>query len=251
MRVLITRPGKQAEAFAQKLSSIGAEPFLLPAIEINPLADTTILDRALSRLNSYDWMVLTSTNGVEAVFERMAAIGVVQPASLRLAAVGPKTAGRLEEHGFAVDFMPGRYTGEAIVPGLGDLRGRWVLLPTADIATNALPRAIEAAGGVAHVITAYHTLPADPDPVGLAALQDGVDVLTFTSGSSARNFVLLVRNAGLDPFDLPGKPKVACIGPKTAGVAADLGFLVEIIAENYTIDGLVAAINESITRTPS
>lgn len=251
MRVLITRPGNQADAFAEKLSSIGAEPILMPTIEINPVADTTILDRALSRLNCYDWMVLTSTNGVEAVSGRLAALGVTLPGSLRVAAVGPRTAALLEERGFTVDFMPGQYTGEKIVPGLGDLRGRWILLPTADIAADTLSAAIQERAGVAHVITAYHTLPAGPDPVGLAALKDGLDVLTFTSGSSARNFVLLVRNAGLDPFDLPGKPKVACIGPKTAAVACGLGFHVEIIADQYTIDGLVAAIKENAARTTS
>lgn len=250
MRILITRPREQAEELAKGLSSIGAEAIYLPTIEIQPVTDTTILDRALSRLQCYDWLVLTSTNGVEAVFERMAALGVTaRPENLHVAAVGPKTASKLEQKGLSVDFIPQAYTGETIVPGLGDLRGRWVLLPTTDIAPDTLPKAIEESGGIAHVVTVYRTLPANLDPDGLAALKTGIDVLTFTSGSSAQNFVSLAREAGLDPMHLPGKPKVACIGPKTAQVAQELGFTVEIIADPYTIEGLVTAIETCLTRT--
>jgi len=245
MRVLITRPSHQVNDFAKRLDAIGAEALFLPTIEIKPVADTTILDRALSRLHCYDWLVLTSANAVEVVLERLADLGVRSlPENLRVAAVGPKTASKLKDQGISIDFVPQKYLGEAILPGLGDLRERWVLLPTADIAHNTLPKAIEAGGGIAHVITVYSTLPADPDPKGLIALRDGVDVITFTSGSTARNFVTLVQNAELDPFNLPGKPKVACIGPKTAQAAREVGFHVDIVAEDHTVDGLVEAIQK-------
>jgi len=245
MRVLITRPRHQADEFAKRLDAIGAEALFLPTIEIKPIADTTILDRALSRLHCYDWLVLTSANAVWVILERLAVLGVSSlPGNLRVAAVGPKTASKLKDQGISIDFMPQQYLGEAILPGLGDLRGRWVLLPTADIAPNTLPKAIEASGGVAHVVTVYCTLPADPDPKGLEALRSGIDVITFTSGSTARNFVTLTQNAELDPFNLPGKPKVACIGPKTARVAGEVGFNVDIVADDHTVDGLVRAIQK-------
>jgi uroporphyrinogen-III synthase len=244
MRVLVTRPQKHAPEFARALSAIGAQAFFLPTIEIRPVADTSTLDQAISRLNCYDWLVLTSANAVDVFVERKDALGIESlPSDLRVAAVGPKTAARLMIEDITPDFIPQEYVAEAILPGMGELRGRWVLLPTADIAHDTLPRAIQAADGIAHVITAYHTLPAEPDPQGFAALKAGVDVITFTSGSAVRNFVVLARRAGLDPLRLPGNPGIACIGPKTAQAAREAGFRVDIVAESYTVDGLVEAIS--------
>ncbi|HBX68174.1 MAG TPA: hypothetical protein DEH25_01970 [Chloroflexi bacterium] len=243
MRVLITRPVEQTADFAAALRAIGAQPVFLPAITIRPVEDTSALDHSLARLDHYSWLILTSANAAEIILERMNSLRIgAPPQSLRLAAIGPKTAAKLEAGGLHPDFIPDQYIAEAILPGLGDLMDRWVLLPLADIADDTLPNAIEAAGGIAHVIEAYHTLPAEPEPEGLAALRLGVDLLTFTSGSTVRNFFALVQSAGLDPLNLPGSPKVACIGPKTAQTARDLGFTVDLIADPYTSDGLVAAI---------
>jgi uroporphyrinogen-III synthase len=244
MRILITRPRQKAARFADALRTIGAEAVILPCIEIEPVQDTTLLDHALSRLGCYDWLVFTSVNAVEVVGERLADLGVeLQPGIPHLAAVGPQTAVGLQERGAQVDYVPEEFLAEAVLPGLGDLKGRWVLLPTADIADNNLPDAIQSADGVAHVITAYRTLPAIPDPKGLAGLQEGVDVVTFTSGSTVRNFITICRTAGLDPHALPGSPVIACIGPKTAQVALEAGFVIDIIPDEYTVDGLVGAIN--------
>jgi uroporphyrinogen-III synthase len=243
MRVLITRPRNKTADFAAALDLIGAEPVYLPCIEIKPVPDTTLLDRALNQLHCYDWLIFTSANAVEAVWKRMAALGVKSlPQDLHLAAVGPKTADCLQAHGLYPDFVPSEYTSARILPGLGSLNKRWVLLPSADIADDHLPRAIQTMDGVAHVITAYKTLPPEPDSQGLAELRQGVDVITFTSGSTVRNFVSLVRDAGLEPFTLPGKPRIACIGPKTADAARETGFKVDIMAKEYTVDGLVKAI---------
>ena len=248
MRVLITRPRPNAPEFASALRKIGAEAVLLPCIAIEPVSETGLLDRALSRLDCYDWLVFTSANAVEVVSERLDALGLeLTPGNPRLAAVGPKTAASLQDHGLSPDFVPiEEYIAEAILPGLGELSGRWVLLPAADIADDRLPCAIQAADGVAHVITAYRTLPAAPDAAGLAGLRDGVDVITFTSGSSVRNFITITRDAGLNPHDLTGSPQIACIGPKTAQAAREAGFKVDIVPDEYTIDGLVAAISPCI-----
>jgi uroporphyrinogen-III synthase len=94
------------------------------------------------------------------------------------------------------------------------------------------------------VITAYHTIPAYPDPNGIQALRSGVDIVTFTSGSTARNFITLVQNAGLDPFHLPGDPLISCIGPKTAMAVREAGFRVDVVAQDYTVEGLIAAIQQ-------
>ena len=140
---------------------------------------------------------------------------------------------------------------EAILPGLGNLNDPRVLLPMADIAHDTLPNAIQKENGNAHVITAYHTLPAEPDPEGLSALADGVDLITFTSGSTARNFVELVKRAGLNPFHLKGDPEIACIGPKTSQTAQELGFTVDIVARTYTVDGLVQEIASYLIKNNS
>lgn len=252
MRVLITRPRAQANAFAEALQTIGAEPIFLPTIAIQPVADTTALDSAISQLVEYDWLILTSANAADVVLRRMAALGIGSPPpNLRVAAIGPKTTAKLQEGGINPNFVPDQHIAEAIFPGLGDLNNRRVLLPTADIAADTLPNAIQVANGIAHVITAYRTVPAELDSKGVAALRTGVDVITFTSGSTVRNFMTLVKHSGLDPLNLTNNPKIACIGPKTADTAQELGFPVDIIAEPHTTDGLVTQIKNHLMQTAS
>ena len=252
MRVLITRPKAQAAAFADELRQIGAEAIFFPTIEIKPVDDPICLDRALSQLECYDWMVLTSANAASVVVERMADLGIgTLPEKLSVAAIGPITAARLKESSISPDFVPDQHIAEAILPGLGNLRDRWVLLPMADIAHDTLPNAIQNVDGIAHVITAYHTVSAEADPKGLAALQAGVDIVTFTSGSTARNFCTLLRKAGFDPLNLPGNPLIACIGPKTERVARKLGFSVAIFANPHTTAGLAEAIRKHAEFIPS
>lgn len=242
-RVLVTRPQAQAEEFVAALRQAGAEPVCFPVIAIGAVPDTAALDRALGKLACYDWLVLTSVNGVAAVWERFAALDIsALPPGLRVAAIGPKTAEALRSRGVNPDFVPQEYIAEAIVPGLGDLRGRWVLLPRAELARPDLAIAIRQAGGIPHEIVAYRTLPADPEAEGLAALRQGVDILTFTSSSTVRNFIAIVAAAGLDPRNLPGDPVVACIGPITADTARQEGLRVDVVAEEYTTAGLLAAL---------
>jgi uroporphyrinogen-III synthase len=250
MRVLITRPRAQAARFSNALHQIGAQAVFFPTIEIKPVDDPVCLDLALYQLDSYDWMIFTSANAADVILNRLSNLGIEIPSQkLNVAAIGSKTAARLKDGGIFPDFVPDQYIAEAIIPGLGDLRGRWVLLPMADIAHDTLPSAIRSLDGVAHVVTAYHTVPAEPDPVGLAALQEGVDIITFTSGSTVRNFCALLRNVGLDPLQLPGDPVIVCIGPKTSQIANESGFRVDIVADPHTTDGLVAAIQNHMIRT--
>ncbi len=241
-RILITRPRAQSTAFAAALTAAGFEPIYFPVIEIRPMDDNTALDRALLKLACYDWVVFTSVNGVEAVWEHLPPLPMGEGLGVRVAAIGPKTADALRARGVNPDFVPDEYVAEAILPGLGDLRGRWVLLPRAEIARKALPNAIAKADGVAHEIAVYHTLPAEPDPAGLAALRSGVDVVTLTSPSTVQNFVAIVRQHGLDPLRLPGNPMFACIGPITEQAARDEGLNNLVMADEYTTEGLIRVI---------
>lgn len=253
MKVLITRPRTQSASFAASLIEAGFEPVFFPVIETRPVEDNVALDRAIAKLNCYDWVVFTSANGVDVFFDRL--LKTIQPtetdalfSTIKVAVIGPKTAQALQKHGIKPDFMPTEYFAEAILPGLGDLRGRWVLLPRAEIARKELPDAISEAGGVAHEIHIYQTVPALLDQDGLAALKSGVDVITFTSSSTVENFVELSRQAGLDPLNLPGHPVIACIGPITQKTAQDFGYVDLLVAEEYTSEGLVKLLHSLVKR---
>jgi len=240
-RILVTRPRAQADSFVEGLRTAGFEPIYFPVIEIRSIEDNSELDQALVQINKYDWVVFTSVNGVEVVFDRLEKYSSLPP----VAAIGPKTAEALKARGVTPDFVPEEYVAEAILPGLGDLRGKWVLLPRAEIARKALPEAIVNAGGTAHEIAVYKTLPVQPDPEGLAALKSGVDWITFTSPSTVRNFVEIIRQQKLDPFKLTGNPKIACIGPITECAAKDEGYQVDLVAEKYTTEGLINALSNA------
>jgi uroporphyrinogen-III synthase len=272
-RILITRPRAQADDFAEKLRNAGFEPIFFPVIEIQPIDDNVALERALTKLECYDWLVFTSVNAVDVVFSVIARSGAasatttlaphdllskssageqspVNDAQLlrtdippKVAAIGPKTAEALKARGITPDFVPDEYVAESILPGLGDLRGKWVLLPRAEIARKALPKAIFAAGGIPHEIAVYKTLPVQPSPEGIEALKSGVDVITLTSPSTVQNFIAIARQNGLDPFSLPGNPLFACIGPITKQAAREEGLVNLVTAKEYTTEGLVEAIS--------
>ena len=260
MKILITRPRAQADDFAEKLRSAGFEPISFPVIEIQPIGNNVALERALEKLNCYEWVVFTSVNAVDVVCspspltplprgegdssrERFPSpFGRGQGEGIRVAAIGPKTAEALRKHSIEPDFVPEEYVAEAILPGLGDLQGKWVLLPRAEIARAELPKAILSRGGIAHEITVYRTLPAEIDMDGFKALKSGVDVITFTSASTVENFVAVTRQHNLDPLNLPNNPLVACIGPITEQAAKEAGFQNLVVAKEYTTDGLIEAI---------
>jgi uroporphyrinogen-III synthase len=241
-RILITRPRAQAADFAGKLRMAGFEPIFFPVIEIQPIENNIALERALAKVDCYDWVVFTSANAVNVVFERHWQLASGGKNVVKFAAIGPKTAEALRDRGIPPDFVPDEYVAESILPGLGDLRGKWVLLPRAEIARKALPEAICEAGGIAHEIAVYKTLPVQADPVGLAALRTGVDVVTLTSPSTVQNFAAMARRHGFDVLSLPGDPLFACIGPITEQAAREEGLVNLVAATEYTTEGLIAVI---------
>lgn len=243
MKVLITRPRSQADDFADKLRFAGFEPIYFPVIEIRPIEDNVALDRALEKLNCYEWVVFTSANAVNVVLDKFSPSLKGTGPSVKFAAIGPKTAEALQVRGVTTDYVPEEYVAEAILLGLGDLVGKWVLLPRAEIARKALPEAIFNAGGIAHEIAVYKTLPAQPDPDGIVALKAGVDVVTLTSPSTVQNFVVIAKQHGLDPLNLPTNPIFACIGPITEQAAKEEGLVNLVVAKEYTTDGLTEVIS--------
>jgi uroporphyrinogen-III synthase len=241
-RILVTRPRAQADSFVEGLRAAGFEPIYFPVIEIRSVEDHSELDQALEQINKYDWVVFTSVNGVEAVFGRLEKHSLLP----HVAAIGPKTAQALKARGVIPDFIPEEYIAEAILPGLGDLRGKRVLLPRAEIARKALPEAITKAGGMAHEIAVYKTLPAQPDAEGLAALKAGVDVVTLTSPSTVQNFVAIAKLNGLEPLNLPNNPLFACIGPITEQAAREEGLSNLVVAKEYTAEGMIQILSDLV-----
>lgn len=243
MKVLITRPRTQADEFAEKLRSAGFEPILFPVIEIQSIENNTELENAIRNIEKYAWIVFTSTNAVDVVFSLTPTpLPLGEGQGVRVAAIGPKTADALREHNIEPDFIPNEYIGEAIMSGLGDVKDRWILLPRAEIAREELPEAISKAGGIAHEIIVYKTIPAETDRVGLNALKSGVDIITFTSESTVENFIVTCTLNELDPLNLPNNPLIACIGPITEQAAREAGFQNIIVAKEYTTDGLIEEI---------
>lgn len=241
MKVLITRPRAQATDFAERLREAGFEPIFFPVIEIKEIVDNQQLDAAISNIAKYDWIVFTSVNTVDVILKNIQNESVLSV--VKVAAVGPKTADALRKHNIEPDFIPDEYVGEAILSGLGNVKNKWILLPRAEIARKELPEAIVKAGGIAHEITVYRTLPAEVDVKGLSALKSGVDVVTFTSASTVENFVAMMRQNKLDPLNLPNHPLFACIGPVTEKAAREAGFSNLFVAKEYTTDGLIQIIS--------
>ena len=241
-RVLVTRSRRQASSLSRLLAERGARPVELPAIDIQALVDTTALDTAIDGLANYDWVVFTSTNGVEAFFQRLRSLGrdARTLANLRISAIGPATARALEDRGI----VPNAYTGADLVNGFAnqDTAGKRFLLPRADIADSELADGLTRLGAEVHEVTAYHTVPAT-DAITRARemlLSGEIDVITFTSSSTVSNLVAAFGGARPETNGVLG----ACIGPKTAETANKAGLKVDVVAREHTIPGLVAAIEE-------
>ncbi len=245
-RVVVTRARAQAGELGRELESLGAEVLEFPTIEIKTPGDFESLDGAIRDLDSFDWLVFTSVNGVEAFVERLGHHGLdlrAVPRGARVAAIGPATAERVEAAGLRVDMMPEEYRAEALIEVLqGDsLAGKRVLIPRAKVAREILPEKLREAGAEVVVPPAYESVPSNEGRERLRELLENgeVDCVTFTASSTVENFVRAF-DGGADK--LLSEAKVACIGPITANTARGYGLRVDVEAAEYTIPGLVDAV---------
>ena len=242
-RVLVTRARAQASGFIRRLQTLGAIPIAFPTIRVAPPTDQyAALDAALRQLATFDWVVFTSVNGVMHVWRRLAAVGLDGHAlaPVRLAAIGPTTARALITRGRRADVVPDRYIAEALLDTMPHPAGQRFLLPRADGARDMLRTGLEAAGATVVAVHAYRTVVAEPASEALAALEHGVDILTFTSSSTVRNF--LTQVGAEHAKALAARARVVAIGPITADTARELGLRVDVVATEHTIAGLVAAL---------
>lgn len=244
-RVLVTRPRAQASDLVAALEAWGARPVLFPTVEIRSPVDPGPIDRAVVHLRDYDWLVFTSANAVEAVFDRLGAAPALS-LGLRIAAIGPATAAEIRRRGARVDFVPSAYLGSQLGRELPDVNGRRVLLPQGDQAGDELRHALTGRGARVEVVEAYRTAPPErADPRELADLAMGVDAAVFTSGSAVRHlFGLLGDDA--TRMALRGAV-IACIGPVTAGVAKALGLEVHIEPAEHTVPAVARALQTRLS----
>lgn len=244
LRVLVTRARQQASALSSCLAELGAVPLEYPTIEIRPVDDPAPFDAALRDIRSFAWVVFTSTNGVDAFWERLLASGqdARALAASRICAIGPSTAAVLAAHGIMADWMPREFVTDSILDGFKAyaLDGANVLLARADIAPPLLANGLREQGAVITEVTAYRTVPSSESRTRLLAAleQRTIDVVTLTSSSTARN---LVDGIG-GRLDLLDGLTVASIGPVTSKTARELGLTVHVEAEVHTIPGLVDAL---------
>jgi uroporphyrinogen III methyltransferase / synthase len=238
-RVVVTRARAQASELARRLAALGADPVELPAIRIVPRIDTDEVRMAVESLHTYALVCLTSTNGVQLLFEAMAAQGrdARALANAGVAAIGAGTEAALAAHGVIADIVPERFVGEELVDALAklDLEGKPVLVARAAEARELLPDALRKRGAKVDVVTLYETVPEQPDPEEVERAREA-DFITFTSSSTVRNYLDAAGNG------VPKGARVVSIGPVTSQAAREAGLEVDIEADRHDIDGLVEAL---------
>ncbi len=246
--VIVTRARPQASRLTKELEKLGAAVQEIPAITFTAPSDHyAAIDKAIADLNRYNWIVFTSMNGVSQFFDRLHQAGKDTRALgyARIATIGTATAEALKTYGVHADLIPGEYCAEGMLESFkGQLPPHAkVLIPRAEVAREVLPDGLREMGAEVDVVPAYQTVTADTDGGELAKkLESGeIDLITFTSSSTVKNLVKILGSA--EPL---AKVKTACIGSVTADTAKSLGVHVDIVAETYTIDGLVEAIRSSV-----
>jgi uroporphyrinogen-III synthase len=237
--VVVTRPLPDAKSLADLLRHHGAEPLVLPMIDIRALDDPRPLDALLQK--RYDWAIFTSANAVRQVWERLAVLNIA-PQMDRVAAVGVKTAAELSRHGITASIIPDDHSAEGLFRAMdGHLKKQRILLPQADRARPILAQILREAGAQVEAVTAYHTVFAAVDTNLMAA---HFDAITFTSASTVSSFVTQID----DPLTHIGGALVACIGPVTASAVQENGLPVHVIAHPHTAEGLVKGLSAAFER---
>jgi uroporphyrinogen-III synthase len=248
LRIVVTRARRQSASLAERLEELGADVIEMPVIEIADPESWAELDQSIRLLveGFFKWVVFTSGNAVEKVFERIAHARLDARAFGRskVAAVGNTTAGLLMQHGIRADLVPAKFTAAEIAAGLGRGSGR-VLIPRVEGAPPDVVNVLSASGWSVREVTAYRNLPASRHTPGAAAVATRrFDVVTFTSASTVRNFLAVAgapQELGLEAGG-GGNRAVACIGPVTATAAAEAGLRVDVVAEEHSVPGLVQAL---------
>jgi uroporphyrinogen-III synthase len=251
LRILVGRAAHQASALSAGLRAKGAEVLEIPFIEIRPPRSYKRLDTALKNLADYDWLILTSVNGVEALWSRLKKLRLTKNnfRHLKVAAIGPATRKAIRKYGLKVHVMPREYVAESVVESLrGKVDGKRVLLARAKVARDVIPKELRKLGAKVDVVEAYETVVPTKSKARIrAALKNPKrrpQVITFTSSSTVRNFLALLGKQNRKALN---NICLASIGPVTSSTLRELGLRADVQAETYTIPGLIKAIVKTKT----
>jgi uroporphyrinogen III methyltransferase/synthase len=243
-RIVVTRAQAQASALSEQLRTLGADVIELPTIRIEPPSDLRAFAELVQDSHSYDWIVFTSPNGVTAFFDLFFKLyhDARDIGAARIAAIGPATAQRIRDFHLQVDLQPEEFVAESIVREFrkqGGVENLRILLARAEKARDLLPRELSALGAIVDEGFAYRTVPETRDDSGARRrlLEEGADLITFTSSSTVENFLAL-------ELPWPEKMQVASIGPVTSKTARDHGLAVAVEARRHDIPGLVVAVRK-------
>ena len=255
-RIVVTRARAQAGELSERLERLGAEAVEFPTIEIRPPEDFGPLDAAIDDLDSFDLLIFTSVNGVEAFVKRLGHHGLdvrAMPQGAMIAAIGPATAEKIQDLGLRVDVVPQEFRAEALIESVtgASLAGMKILIPRARIAREILPEKLREAGAEVVVPPAYESHPSleGRDRLAERIVRGEVDCVTFTASSTVENFI---RAFGAeDAARLLAQSRVACIGPITAETARGHGIRVDAEAREYTILGLIEAVVDLFAADPA
>jgi uroporphyrinogen-III synthase len=255
-RILISRARDQAGTLSSALRELGAEICEIPFIEIRPPRSFKAMDESLKLVAEYEWLILTSVNGVRAMFERMEQLNIPRRtlSHLNIAAIGPATRAAIQREGLKVAVMPKEYVAESIVESLADkVRAKRVLLCRAKVARDVIPRELRNLGAFLDVVEAYETVTPQSSRVELrAVLRDPArrpHIITFTSSSTVQNYVALLGIRSGRSQLVEGVLN-ASIGPVTSETLRQFELSVDVQASQYTIPGLIEAIVERAHACP-
>jgi uroporphyrinogen III methyltransferase/synthase len=245
-KIVVTRSRKQASILADRIIDLGGEAIEFPTIEISKEPDLSELYNCFNHIEDYSWIIFTSVNSVDIFFEELRSQGldIRDLKGINICAIGPATKEQLQLKGLQVDIIPKEYRAEGIIEELEKKVqvGQMVLLPRARGARGILPESIRQMGVQVDEVFLYQAVPSAriSENTRNSIINGQVDLITFTSSSTVNNFVTMVGNENIG--NIASQVKVACIGPITAETARQNGFTVDIVANQYTIDGLIEAI---------
>lgn len=249
-RILVTRAKEQASSFSKKIQSLGGVPIEIPLIKIEAPSNTDQIEKTLINLHTYDWLVFTSVNGVHYFFQFLEQFDIPiknTQEKPKIAVVGKKTLEALEKKGVKVDLIPDEFVAEDLLTKmlLQVKKGDNVLLARGNLARSLLPEKLKEAGARVNDLVVYETvvnMEARAELLEILKLRS-CDLIAFTSSSTVTNFCSLLKGADIEA--LLKNIKIACIGPITEQTALESGLKVDIVAKEYTIDGLLEAIVRS------
>ena len=243
-RIVVTRTRTQAGVLSEQLRALGADVIELPTIRIEPPSDLRAFAELVQDAHAYDWIVFTSPNGVTAFFDLFYKLydDAREIGGARIAAIGAATAQRIKEFRLHVDLQPEEFVAEALVREFrkeGGVENLRILLARAEKARDLLPKELSALGAIVDEGFAYRTVPETRDDTGARRrlLEEGADLITFTSSSTVENFLAL-------DLPWPARMQVASIGPVTSKTARDRGLEVVVEARRHDIPGLVEAVRQ-------